>query len=603
MNGVIFVLFAFLLCEPIHSITSSVIFRAVSPDNNNQFIVQSILSPDTNLVTCTLTPILGLPPFNNYQGSYDPVTHSYCFLTSPNPVYIFSLNSNKTHVIQDQGITYYSVTTHNGFAYILNMELLTQDNTRVDIVNISDMTTTHTMIASGQDLITFLLMHPLLYLNDLLYQEIAKTYSATRFNQMISINTTIAHNFDTSINWIPGWVTLSHNPRCPDTIYGVQKNTLYSVNIKTGVLSPIVSRTCSGFPDIRYEFAQYTIDWQNNVIIALDSCNDPTIQIYNFNGELIWNITTWDISCRAVIGPGYEFFGIQVIVDQGKVDIDNTTCPSGQFSKVEQKQIVPYDLFTDLNFLITVGAGAGVILMLLIFGGIYIHNLRKESSTGYSKFVEGRTYQSNSPTTPGLQEILTASGGQIDANEIEIKDIIGQGSFANVYRGKLHETDVAVKIIKCISMKDMEKSLMEEASLMVTLRHPYIVLFMGACIKTPDLFIVTEFMSNGSVRELLDRKEILIEPEHVRKFAVDSCKGMAYLHSRKILHRDLKTHNLLVDGNFNVKVADFGLSRSMVDQDATMTACGTPSWAAPEVLRRDHYTHKADIYSFGICMW
>jgi len=78
---------------------------------------------------------------------------------------------------------------------------------------------------------------------------------------------------------------------------------------------------------------------------------------------------------------------------------------------------------------------------------------------------------------------------------------------------------------------------------------------------------------------------------------------MAYLQSRKILHRDLKTHNLLVDRLWNVKVADFGLSRVMGDVDGTMTACGTPSWAAPEVLRRDHYSFKADIYSFGICLW
>jgi len=75
---------------------------------------------------------------------------------------------------------------------------------------------------------------------------------------------------------------------------------------------------------------------------------------------------------------------------------------------------------------------------------------------------------------------------------------------------------------------------------MVKLRHPHIVLFMGACIKPPDLFIVTKFMANGSVRELLDKKEVSIEHKHIRRMSVDSCKGMSYLHSRKIIHRDLK---------------------------------------------------------------
>jgi len=163
---------------------------------------------------------------------------------------------------------------------------------------------------------------------------------------------------------------------------------------------------------------------------------------------------------------------------------------------------------------------------------------------------------------------------------------------------------VAVKVIKCVSNKDIEQSLLAEAGIMVKLRHPNIVLFMGACIKSPDLFLVTEFMCNGSIREILDTKEVSIEPEHVKNFCIDACKGLTYLHSLKILHRDLKTHNLLVDYNWIVKVCDFGLSRTMVEQDSgTMTACGTPSWAAPEVLRRDHYTHKADVYSFGICLW
>lgn len=78
---------------------------------------------------------------------------------------------------------------------------------------------------------------------------------------------------------------------------------------------------------------------------------------------------------------------------------------------------------------------------------------------------------------------------------------------------------------------------------------------------------------------------------------------MAYLHSFKppILHRDLKSHNLLVDNNWNVKLADFGLSRAQSLN--TMTAAGTPQWSAPEVIRQDHYTTKADVYSFAIIIY
>ena len=70
------------------------------------------------------------------------------------------------------------------------------------------------------------------------------------------------------------------------------------------------------------------------------------------------------------------------------------------------------------------------------------------------------------------------------------------------------------------------------------------------------------------------------------------------------MHRDLKSHNLLVDDAWRVKVADFGLSRMIEEHvSATMTVCGTPCWTAPEVLRNQRYSIKADVYSFGICLW
>lgn len=78
---------------------------------------------------------------------------------------------------------------------------------------------------------------------------------------------------------------------------------------------------------------------------------------------------------------------------------------------------------------------------------------------------------------------------------------------------------------------------------------------------------------------------------------------MAYLHGAQIIHRDLKSHNLLVDRHWTIKVGDFGLSRAMDQTASTMTACGTPCWTAPEVLNNERYTIKADVYSFGICLW
>jgi len=81
---------------------------------------------------------------------------------------------------------------------------------------------------------------------------------------------------------------------------------------------------------------------------------------------------------------------------------------------------------------------------------------------------------------------------------------------------------------------------------------------------------------------------------------------MAYLHDRNILHRDLKTANLLVSSEWKVKVGDFGLSRLLENsagEAQTLTACGTPAYAAPEVLSKQKYSHSADVYGFGVCLW
>jgi len=117
--------------------------------------------------------------------------------------------------------------------------------------------------------------------------------------------------------------------------------------------------------------------------------------------------------------------------------------------------------------------------------------------------------------------------------------------------------------------------------------------------------LVTELLELGSLAKIVRDPNCVYEHEHIRDFAVDVCRGMAYLHASKIIHRDLKTRNLLFDKHWTVKVADFGLSREQKISHTmkTMTACGTGPWIAPEVLRDHHYSFAADVYSFGICLW
>merc|ERR1712137_1076829 len=109
-------------------------------------------------------------------------------------------------------------------------------------------------------------------------------------------------------------------------------------------------------------------------------------------------------------------------------------------------------------------------------------------------------------------------------------------------------------------------------------------------------------MEKGSLRDVLLKKPANLPWKMRMKFAKDAAKGVAYLHQRKLLHRDLKTDNFLINQTWKCKVADFGISTVIPTITRTMTCIGTPVYMAPEVLSKNKYSEKADVYSFGIVL-
>jgi len=118
------------------------------------------------------------------------------------------------------------------------------------------------------------------------------------------------------------------------------------------------------------------------------------------------------------------------------------------------------------------------------------------------------------------------------------------------------------------------------------------------------LCIITQFCARGSLADLLLDPAVEMDFARKLKFALDAARGMLYLHTSNpvILHRDLKSDNLLVSQDWTIKVADFGLTRFMSEKKA-MTQVGTPMWMAPEIIMGKKYTEKADVYAFGIILW
>ncbi|XP_038696000.1 serine/threonine-protein kinase EDR1-like isoform X2 [Tripterygium wilfordii] len=196
---------------------------------------------------------------------------------------------------------------------------------------------------------------------------------------------------------------------------------------------------------------------------------------------------------------------------------------------------------------------------------------------------------------------------EIPWEDLQIGERIGIGSYGEVYCADWNGTEVAVK--KFLDQDFSGDALDQfkcEVEIMLRLRHPNVVLFMGAVTRPPHFSILTEFLPRGSLYRLLHRSNSQLDERRRLRMAVDVAKGMNYLHTSHptIVHRDLKSPNLLVDKNWVVKVCDFGLSRMKHHTFlSSKSAAGTPEWMAPEVLRNEPANEKCDVYSFGVILW
>jgi len=150
----------------------------------------------------------------------------------------------------------------------------------------------------------------------------------------------------------------------------------------------------------------------------------------------------------------------------------------------------------------------------------------------------------------------------------------------------------------------------QEVGIMARLRNPNILLCMGACTEEEygqnNYAIVMEYMPRGDLHSLLHNQANPLSLPKKMQFAVDICKGMAWLAAQNILHRDLKPANVLIDQNWTCKICDFGLSqvtktrKKIQDQDE---APGSVLWMAPEVLLGEQIDGKLDVYAFALVFW
>ncbi|POM61197.1 TKL protein kinase [Phytophthora palmivora] len=190
--------------------------------------------------------------------------------------------------------------------------------------------------------------------------------------------------------------------------------------------------------------------------------------------------------------------------------------------------------------------------------------------------------------------------------DVIIGRVIGEGAFGKVYNASWKGRNVAVKVLIRQNLSaDVVREFETEVKIMSFLHHPNICMLLGACLAPESRALVIELVEQGSLWAVLRTRRRQLTDEMRARFVLDTARGMSYLHHFElpILHRDMKSPNLLVEHDYSIKISDFGLSRVKA-QIQTMTGnCGTVQWMAPEVLGNRKYTEKADVFSFGIVVW
>ncbi|BFG13739.1 hypothetical protein CerSpe_000130 [Prunus speciosa] len=197
----------------------------------------------------------------------------------------------------------------------------------------------------------------------------------------------------------------------------------------------------------------------------------------------------------------------------------------------------------------------------------------------------------------------------IDLTKLNMGEAFAQGAFGKLYRGTYNGEDVAIKILERPEndpekAQVMEQQFQQEVKMLAALKHPNIVRFIGGCRKPMVWCIVTEYAKGGSVRQFLMKRQSRSVPLKLAvKQALDVARGMAYVHAFGLIHRDLKSDNLLIFSDKSIKIADFGVARIEVQTEGMTPETGTYRWMAPEMIQHRPYTQKVDVYSFGIVLW
>ncbi|KAG8077769.1 hypothetical protein GUJ93_ZPchr0007g3952 [Zizania palustris] len=363
--------------------------------------------------------------------------------------------------------------------------------------------------------------------------------------------------------------------------------TIISINLSSSGLKGQISDSFSAFRELKY----------------LDlSCNGLTGRVPDFLAE-IQSLLVLNLSWNNITGPIPD--ALLKKANSGfltlSVDCYNSTCgPPPVPTKHNQAPII-----------IGASVAAVVALLIIILALFYIARLRvtRNNHTLEQRLPPYDAKEDVQPQPPVCPELRAFTYTQLKNITANFTRVIGRGGFGVVYLGHLEDgNEVAVKVCSQISYHG-SKQFLTEAKSLSQVHHRNLVFLVGYCNDSDNLALVYEYMAQGSLHDHLRGKTgiaRILNWELRLKIALDAAQGLDYLHTGcMMVHRDVKSSNILIDQNLHGKIADFGLVK-IFGNDAQMsfvsTISGTPGYIDPEYQSTSTLSDKSDVYSFGVVL-